>query len=89
MGHHRIEINMIGGHGCDRTAKEGETRTFCGLENCPDCAVRTLVEAFRKRGCFDNGTEAERNATITHWPGDGEIVDDLLSGVRHKGSFSR
>lgn len=85
MGQHRIEITMLGGHGCDRDAREGEPRTFCGAPSCPDCAARQFVERFQRAGCFGSqGT----GATITHWPGDPtEVVDDLVAGKRIRGQF--
>ena len=80
----------LGGHGCDRTAKEGEPRTFCGnVNSCPDCAARDLVQRLQGKGFFSSGSPDELNATITHWPKDpnGGIVDDLLNGKRIKNQF--
>jgi hypothetical protein len=88
MGHHRIVIDMVGGHGCDRTAVEGEPRMFCGSASCPDCAARALVEHFKRAGAFGSSNHAEAGAVIIHWPGSiSEVVDDLLTGKRAKGSF--
>lgn len=88
MGMHRIEITMVGGHGCDRKAKAGDPLYGCQRMDCPDCAFRALVERFSARGCFSNGVDC--GATITHWPGtDGEVVDDLVAGKRIKGAFER
>jgi hypothetical protein len=86
MGHHRIVIDMVGGHGCDRDAKEGQPRTFCERETCPDCAARSLVEKFEKQGCF---SFRESGAKLIHWPGEHEIIDDLLAKTREKGTFGR
>jgi hypothetical protein len=87
MGHHRIEIDMVGGHGCDRDAKEGQPLKACGSPSCPDCAARRFVADFKARGAFGLSPSG---ATITHWPGtSGEVVDDLLTDTRAKGSFSR
>ena len=85
MGMHKIEITMVGGHGCDRRAQEGEAVYGCGRMNCPDCAARDLVERFKRIGAF---SFPEAKATITHWPGDpSEVVDDLVEGKRIKGAF--
>ncbi len=84
---HRIEITMIGGHGCDRIATEGQSidnRCF-NTDRCPDCAAAEFVAKFKARGAFGfTGT----GATLTHWPGEpSEVVDDLVEGVRKKGHF--
>jgi hypothetical protein len=86
MGLHRIEINMVGGHGCDRTAGEGEPLGQpCASPTCPDCAARALVAHFKDMGAFNF---PEASATMTHWPGtEGEVVDDLVTGTRKKGRF--
>jgi hypothetical protein len=86
MGLHRIEISMVGGHGCDREAKEGEPLKGCGQDSCPDCSARAFVEKFKALGAFNYPGEA--SATFTHWPGKPEeVVDDLLDGTRKKGHF--
>lgn len=87
MGTHRIEITMVGGHGCDRTAKEGELLAGrCGrVDNCPDCAAAEFVGRMHQLGLFSlPGT----SATFTHWPGErGEVVDDMIAGKRIRGQF--
>lgn len=86
MGMHKIEITMVGNHGCDRNAQEGEPLAKCGrIDSCPDCAAAELVGRFYGSGAFaHDGT----GATITHWPGQaGEVVDDLVRGVRKQGAF--
>lgn len=88
MGMHRIEITMVGGHGCDRTAKEGEPLAArCGrVDSCPDCAAAELVGRLYQMGLFSSpGT----GATFTHWPGTPEqVVDDMLTGKRQSGDFT-
>lgn len=87
MGMHKIEITMVGGHGCDRDAKEGEKLAArCGnILLCPDCAAAELVERFPASFGFSGC-----GATFTHWPGEpGEVVDDLLTGTRKKGEFKK
>lgn len=95
MGDYRIVIEGVGGHGCDRIAKEGETLAGpCERAHCPDCSVRRLVSALMANG------NSVKLATLTHWPrnlehpnapdyaGPGNhIVDDLVSGVRKSGAF--
>jgi hypothetical protein len=80
---HKIEITMTGGHGCDRSAKEGDELKGCGSGDCPDCVAAAVVDGFKTRGVTIHA------ATITHWPDreDGGIVDDLVAGKRKKGSF--
>lgn len=89
MGNFRIEIDAVGGHGCDRAAKAGEKLGPVPKNHtstCPDCMARDFVDRLRAAGMFGHGHDS---ATLTHWPGDpGEVVDDLLAGVRRKGQFS-
>jgi hypothetical protein len=86
MGNFRIEIDACGGHGCGREVKEGETLKPCGSPSCPDCMARALVDDMKAKGMF--GYPPSAKATLTHRPdGPGTVVDDLLAGVRKKGSF--
>lgn len=81
MGDFLIKIEATGGHGCQRQLGTGDTVGNCGQPNCPDCAVRELVDKLKQQGVM------LRSASLTHWPGtDGQVVDDLLSGVR-QGNF--
>ncbi len=85
MGNFRVEIDSVGGHGCDRGAKEGENIVFNNnpdhIQYCPDCKVRKLVME------FVNGWPGTR-AKLIHWPGEpSEVVDDLVAGKRAKGHF--
>lgn len=82
MGDFTIEIKGVGGHGCDRNAKEGEAVKFgCGNDMCPDCLTKEFVDKLKAKGMA-------HTATLTHWPGqEGEVVDDLVEGNRQKGSF--
>lgn len=95
MGDFRIKIEAVGGHGCDRKAKEGEKLQPCGQAYCPDCNSLEFVELLKSKG-FN-----VKFAQFTHWPSDlegpeprtqypaaGEVKDDLLSQTRVKGSFS-
>lgn len=81
MGNFRIELNAVGGHGCQREVKAGEIVTGCGHAQCPDCVAREFVKQMKATG------SAVDSATLTHWPGStSEVKDDLLTGIRH-GSF--
>ena len=81
MGKFVVNVQAVGGHGCQREKKDGETVEGCGLPACPDCAARGLVKTLKSMGC------SIESATLTHWPGDpSTVVDDLLSGKR-TGSF--
>lgn len=93
MGRSRIVIEMVSGHGCDRTAQPGEKlRPFCSSPSCVDCRVGEVV-AKLDPGMFTNDG---CGATHTHWPnmrssssenGCGEVVDDLVTRTRRHGSF--
>lgn len=88
MGDFRIVINAVGGHGCDRTAKDGDAREGCGSFNCPDCLTVDFVKKLRETG------SSVGSAELIHWPKDSpsglggapEIIDNLLTGIR-KGAF--
>ncbi len=85
MGNFRIEIDAVGGHGCQREVGDGGTVTGCGQPHCPDCIARRFVAELKAAGVFSCPPSA--SATLIHWPGSkGEVRDDLLTGVR-KGSF--
>jgi hypothetical protein len=91
MGTFRVEVQAVGGHGCQRELKDGEVVPGCGSPSCPDCLAREFVGKLRAIGssfgyqCDDpNQTNYAR---ITHWPGQSSaVVDDLLTGKR-SGSF--
>jgi hypothetical protein len=84
MGNFRIEIDAVGGHGCERETKDGGTVKGCGQPTCPDCMARKFVADLKAAGMFSNTPAA---AKLTHWPGTKEqVVDDLLTGKR-SGSF--
>ena len=82
MGTFKIEITAVGGHGQDRSKKEGEVVNFYQEGNAtPDAIAKSFVEAMKIAGI------SFQEAKIVHWPGDaGEVTDDLLSGKR-KGNF--
>ena len=81
MGDYRVVIEATGGHGCQREKRDGAVVGTCDSPGCPDCRVRALVKDLRATG------NTVKSATLTHWPGEqGEVTDDLVSGVR-RGSF--
>lgn len=82
MGRYRIEIQAVGGHGCQREVKDGATITDrCGNASCPDCLARSFVEDLRALG------ENVEGAKLIHWPDEpSQVIDDLVTGVR-QGSF--
>lgn len=81
MGTYRIEITAVGGHGCDRAAKEGDELKRCGQPSCPDCSALAFVDELKK-------SQNVQEATLTHWPAQSsEVRDDLLTGRRRRGSF--
>lgn len=93
MGNFRLEIDGIGGHGCQREVRDGGKVDGCGLDYCLDCLARRFVAELKNRGVFNYGSMKTQDgidyprAVLTHWPGSKEEVkDDLLTGIR-KGSF--
>jgi hypothetical protein len=81
MGNFTVEIEAVGGHGCEREAKSGAVVAGCGLPSCPDCAVRSFVAELKAQG------NNVLRATLRHWPHTGsEVSDDLLTGIR-RGNF--
>jgi hypothetical protein len=91
MGTFRLEITGVGGHGCARGPKDGDSieHVGCGNMRCPDCLARALVETYKRLGFLSGeGYTPPLEAKFTHWPGTPEaVVDDLLHNVR-RGSFS-
>lgn len=82
MGQSKIEISVVGNHGCDRKAKEGEAlHPVCSERSCIDCRAREFVAALKAGG---NNVEA---AVHVHWPTGQAIQDDLLTGTRKAGHF--
>lgn len=90
MGTFRVEVQAVGGHGCQRDKKDGETVEVCGEPRCPDCITRAYIAALKAAGVFFDTTGSENTigyAKITHWPGQrGTVFDNLLTG-RRSGSF--
>jgi len=91
MGDFRIEVEAVGGHGCQREKGKGQRVEDCGCPGCPDCLARRFVADLLKQG------QNVQKATLTHWPGqDGdcrsrdlpgaEVRDNLLTGIR-RGNF--
>lgn len=82
MGNFRIVINAVGGHGVDRSKKDGEVVDFnADGEFSPDAIAKRMVNELKRFG------SSIQDATITHWPETPtEVQDDLVTGVR-KGSF--
>lgn len=70
MGDFRIEMNAVGGHGCQREVKDGGTVYGCGSMMCPDCITARYVADMKRTGAIIKG------AKLTHWPGSKEEVVD-------------
>jgi hypothetical protein len=64
MGDFRMTIEAVGGHGCDRKAKQGDQVTGCGRMDCPDCVFSAFVSQMQRLGMKPN------IATMHHWPAD-------------------
>jgi len=87
MGTFRVEIEAVGGHGCQRLVGDGEVKKdrcqdeyYQDKYYCVDCAVKEFVEELKKKNNVVS-------ATLTHWPGTPqEITDDLLT-MKRKGAF--
>jgi hypothetical protein len=89
VGMFRVEVQAVGGHGCQRNIKDGQqVQNFCGSVSCPDCITREYIRALKRAGaCLDTNMYPDVKALLTHWPGQTcEVQDNLLTGVR-KGSF--
>lgn len=84
MGQFRVEIVAVGGHGCDRTTKEGQPLYGrCSRHRCVDCDISELLLKWKTLN-----VASIESATFTHWPGtESEVVDDLLNNKRLKGEF--
>ncbi|MFO1465882.1 MAG: hypothetical protein U1F35_05490 [Steroidobacteraceae bacterium] len=81
MGNFTIEVEAVGGHGCQRDLKHGEVVPGCGEPSCPDCIARGFVAALNGKGM------SVSRATLRHWPHtDSEVSDNLLTKKR-RGSF--
>jgi len=81
MGNFVIDVEAVGGHGCQREKGDGARIESCGSPGCPDCLTRRFVEELRRVGC------SLVRGRLIHWPGQqGSVEDDLLSGIR-TGSF--
>lgn len=93
MGDFRMTIESVGGHGCDRKAKEGDEVHGCGQMGCPDCLFAAFVSQIKRSGMPLN------RATFHHWPADmgggytpeREVIDDYSEkGVKYPaGGFTR
>jgi len=80
VGNFRIEVNAVGGHGCQREKKVGSKIEDCRSPNCPDCIARRFVAELKAKGANVS------DALLIHWPHNEAIVDNLLTGER-RGSF--
>lgn len=72
MGDFRFEMNMVGGHGCQREKKDGEVIEPCGSASCPDCICAEFVEKMRTAGVN------VKDATLVHWPNSRSAVLDVF-----------
>jgi len=82
MGTFKIEIIAIGGHGVDRSVKDGGVVNFSADgDTTPDALAKEFLERLKSAGVYFG--DASASATITHWPGQpSEVKDDLITGVR-------
>jgi hypothetical protein len=87
MGQFRVVVDAVGGHGCMRELGDGSTVIGCERVGCVDCITREYVRRLKRSGAMVDV------ARLEHWhdreqeiPASGQIVDDLLTGVR-AGSF--
>lgn len=80
MGNFRIVINAVGDHGQDRGKKAGDIVNFySGGNSKPDALAKTLVSMLQWFGFPISSAE------FIHWPDtEGEVKDDLLTGIRNK-----
>lgn len=81
MGDYRIEVNVTGGHGCQREIGNGQAVEGCGKPGCPDCAARDFVRRLKEQG------NTVKDALLIHWPNSaGTVLDNLLTKER-SGNF--
>lgn len=81
MGTFRVELEAVGGHGCQREIPDGGHVIGCERPGCPDCITREFVRRLKRSGA------QVAVAELRHWPGQPtEVKDDLLTGTR-SGSF--
>lgn len=80
MGNFKIEIEAVGGHGSDRTAKQGEP---LNITDGPDKLAADFAAQLANSGC------SIVSATLTHWPDTTPIVDDLKNGMRVARDFTQ
>lgn len=80
MGNFRLEAEWIGGHGCQREKKSGETVEGCGEAYCPDCRIRKFVAEM-------NAACSPVSAILRHWPGHASEVKDNLNTKIREGNF--
>lgn len=77
MGDFAVAVHAVGGHGCQREKKHGDSVGDCGNDSCPDCITRQYVTRLKMTGCN------VQSATLVHWPGGaGTVLDNLLTGTR-------
>ena len=79
MGNFKIEIEAVGGHGSDRTAKQGEPLR---IKDGPDKLAQDFVHQLASSCSIVS-------ATLTHWPDSTPIVDDMKNGVRGARDFQQ
>jgi hypothetical protein len=80
MGDFKIEVNAVGGHGCQRELGHGSEVKGCGRTGCPDCLAREFVAKLKASG------NSVSSAVLIHWPGQKEqVTDNLLTGIRNHG----
>lgn len=82
MGNFKIEIEAVGGHGADRTAKQGESLNLGeSRPSNPDAFAAEFVKQLAQNNSVVS-------ATLTHWPDTTPIVDDIKNGKRVARDFS-
>lgn len=102
MGNFRIVIDAVGGHGQDRSKKDGETVDFTKQsegyhsDDTPEAIAKRAVEELKAKGTNVLSAKVYHCPADTVYQGepiapvDGEgkacITDDLMTGIR-KGQF--
>jgi hypothetical protein len=69
MGQFAIVISGVGGHGCSREVKDGESVLGCQRPDCPDCIAREFVRRFKRNNVGD------LRAELIHWPDRLDLID--------------
>lgn len=79
MGQFAIVISGVGGHGCERSTKDGEHVLGCQRPDCPDCPDCIARECVRR---FKRNNITELRGELIHWPASIGSVDGVAEATQ-------